>query len=170
MRIHSAIAALLAACNICAAPIASDASGWYATPDRLCRVVLAKLGASINVDLSCIQDGTGQPTFSHTTADAFGHSCIGDNGVASVFAFHGLDPVGSGHVAFDQYGSGMLSVRIAPDPLQLYQGGGGVQHWQRVRAIASPAPFTCDGQPPGIDPRSRDLVCRINPNAPSCPR
>lgn len=171
MRIHSAIlagiAALLAACGISAAPIPSGASGWYAAPDRLCRVVLSREADGIIVDLTCVQDATGQPTYSRSRADAFGYSCV-DN---LTVAFHNQDIVGSGHVALDSFDGSTLSVRVAPDPLQLHQGGGSPQLWPLIRPVASPLPYLCvqtPAPPAPIDPRSRDLVCRINPSSPYC--
>ena len=173
MRIRSAIlagiAALLAACGISASPISSAASGWYAAPDRLCRLVLSRLDSLwINVDLFCVQDATGHPTYSHSTAYA-GVGCIGSVGVATVYPFSGQDP-GEGFVSFLGFDGAALDVIRGPDPTALANGVGAPQTWTMIRPIASPVPYTCAGainiQP--IDARSRDLVCRVNPTAPSC--
>lgn len=132
-----------------AAEIPSSASGVYVTPDRVCRLQLTRLGQDhANVDLLCITDA-GLPTWSNSTAFAFGGACIGSPGVAYAFPFSGQDP-GAGTVAFDALDSGGLRVRVGPDLAALYSGGGLPQTWLLVRPVTSPAPYTCGRQAPRL--------------------
>lgn len=169
MRAILLCGALLCASTANAAPIPSAASGWYAAPERMCRLVLSKLGTSINVDLFCVVDANGHPTYSHSTADAFGYSCIGDFGVSRVFPLS-TSSAGDGYVSLLDFDANILTVQRNQDHTALVNGIGVVETWPLIRSIASPVPFTCGQTLPPIDPRSRDLVCRINPNAPSCGR
>lgn len=146
-----AFAAVLMLCafsqSAVAADIPSAASGIYITPDRICRVELARYGQDhINVDLLCIGDATGMPTYSHSTAFAFAGACVGGAGVAYVFPFSGPAP-SAGYVALDVHDISGLHVRVAADPNTLLNGGGTPQVWARLRPITSSAPYTC-GQAP----------------------
>ncbi len=149
-----AVVLMLCACSqgAVAQGIASAASGIYITPDRICRVELARYGQDhINVDLLCIGDATGMPTYSHTTVFAFAGSCIAGKGVTSVFQFSGPSPA-AGFVAFDVHDLAGLHVRVAPDASTLYNGGGQPQVWPMLRPITSGAPYTCA---PAAQPRFR---------------
>lgn len=151
LRCTVALATVLMLCacsqSAMAAGIASAASGVYITPERICRVELARYGQDhINVDLLCIADASGMPSYSHTTVFAFAGSCIAGKGVASVFAFSGPSPA-AGFVALDVHDLAGLHVRIAPDANTLVNGGGQPQVWPMLRPITSSSPYTCPEQP-----------------------
>lgn len=129
-----------------AAEIPSAASGAYAAPDRLCRVVLSRAGANhIDVDLLCVTDA-GLPTSTLVRVEAWAGRCVGSQYTANVFALSGSSPL-AGFVALDAFTGAGLQVRRAPDPATLYNGGGAAETWTLVRALQSPAPYTCGKRP-----------------------
>lgn len=167
--ILGAILALVSAC-LFAGEIPSDASGHYIAPDRVCRLVLSDyMGTHIDVDLVCVTD-SGWPTSSRTLAEAPRPRCIGSPFVTTIFALDGAN-AGAGFVSFEAFAADELVVRVAASQNELVNGGGVAQVWVRERALPSPTPFSCgQSAPPPITRRQRDLVCRVNPSAPSCGR
>lgn len=150
-----------------AAPIPSSASGQYATPDRVCRVELARAGANhVDVDLLCITDA-GVPTYSRTRVEAWAGRCPGDAYTASVFQFAGPSPA-AGFVALDAADASGLHVRVGPDATTLYNGGGSAQVWALTRPVASASPYTCGQSAPSTGGGSLAANCRLNPRAPWC--
>lgn len=149
-----------------AAPIPSSASGQYATPDRVCRVELARAGTNhVDVDLLCITDA-GVPTYSRTRIEAWAGRCPGDAYTASVFQLSGPSPA-AGFVALDAADATGLHVRVGPDAGTLHNGGGQSQTWALIRQVVSASPYTCGSRAP-----SQSLLdnCRLNPRAPWCGR
>lgn len=133
---------LLTSCAAKAGEIPSAASGAYVAPDRLCRLVLSRLGPyNIAVDFLCVTDA-GVPTSSRTVIEAWTGRCVGSAYTAKVFALSGSNPL-AGFVALDSFGGSALYVRRAIDPNTLSNGGGVAETWILARPLASPSPYTC---------------------------
>lgn len=64
--------------------------------------------------------------------------------------------------------AGTLDVLVGLDPSGLLNNLGTAQTWRRVETFASRAPYECAAPAPAVDPRRRNLICRVNPAAPSC--
>lgn len=152
-----------------AAEIPSSVSGAYLAPDRVCWLVYQRYQVHwVQVEVRCQYHGSGGRTEALTTLWAPNGQCP-----TELLVVPFIPSIGLGGELFAVRGMGpeSLHVLVGTDPTALANGVGVSQEWVRIESVASPVPYTCAAPPPTAPPvsaRSRDLVCRVNPTAPSC--
>ena len=151
MRNFLAIVAGLFLCaTVSAAGIPSSASGVYLTPDRVCRVVFQRYAVSwLQADLVCMQF-SGVVSSSLTTVYAPGAQACWPDSVAVQLE----RPSQVNYVAWRGFNGTALSANVG-NPAEIVNGGGTGQSWQRITAVASPAPYTCASAGHPQDPACR---------------
>ena len=139
MRKFLAIVAGLLLCSLAHAQgIPSAASGVYLTPDRVCRVVLARYQVSwIRADLTCLEFN-GALSNAATVLYAPGEgSCWPDT---AAIPFNPQSPVD--YVTLRSFGGNSLAVQIG-NQAAVINGNGQNQAWSLIAPVASPAPYSC---------------------------
>ena len=147
MRTILAIAGLLLASLSLAQGIPSDASGVYLTPDRVCRLVLARYQVSwIRADLTCLEFN-GALSNAATVLYAPGDGSCWPSGAA--IPFNPQSPVD--YVTFPSFTGAVLNSLVG-NQAAVVNGGGVEQIWQRIAILPSPAPYTCGVSSPLPNP------------------
>ena len=141
-KLLAIVAGLFLCASVGAQGIPSAASGVYLTPDRVCRLVLARYQVSwIRADLTCLEF-SGALSNAATVLYAPGEGSCWTSGAA--IPFNPQSPVD--YVTFPSFTGAVLNALVG-NQAAVINGGGVEQIWQRIAIVPSPAPYTCSGSP-----------------------
>lgn len=160
MRLILLFALLLAGCaqSVSAQGIPSSASGVYLTPDKVCRLILARANVDyIKADLSCLSYG-GAATAASYQLYAPGDAACWPDSVAIPIDPQQIDA--TEYVALRGYAGSVLNA-LSGNPAAVVNGIGTEQSWTRIVLLPSPYPYAgCSASPPAQTWRD-ERVCRL---------
>lgn len=125
-----------------AAPIGSNVSGVYVSPDRVCRLVLYRYQSLwVQSDARCIEFVSGAQTYATSTVWSPG-ACPTETWAIPLDRTAGYY---GPHLSIRATNNGgeSLSVVLGAGPNAAASGTGQAQTWFRLEPVQSPSPYSC---------------------------